>query len=71
MLLFVPGIVELLRADLLNITNHMGQETVGRILPLRRLLDAQGRQLQLMRVYPRHIGQRGALLDQDRFKGGL
>ena len=71
MLLFVAWFVELFRANLLHITEHVGEQAIRRVPSLRRLLDAQGRKFQLMGVNPGDVNRRGVFLDENRFKRRL
>src|SRR6267378_2580486 len=63
--------VQLLGADFADVTKHVGKHAIGWITPLWGLLDAQCRQLQLMRVHPGNITLRSAFLNQNRFERGL
>src|SRR2546426_11739699 len=71
MLLFVARLIELVQANLLHITEHVGQQAISRVASLRRLLDAQRRKFQLMGVNPGDINRRSVFLNENRFKRWL
>src|SRR5947207_3243661 len=65
MLLFIARLIELVRANLLHITEHVRQHAVWRVGSLGRLLDAQGGKFQLMGVDPDNISLGSPFLDED------
>ena len=70
-LVLVARLLQLLGTNLANVAEHVGQHAVSRIAPLRLLLDAQLRILQLVRFHPGDVSGSHILFHQNRFKSRL
>ena len=70
-LLFVLRQLQLLRANLADIAEHVTERAVFRITTLRLLLFSQLRKFQLVSLHPDQVNRSRVLFDDEGFKSWL